>query len=842
MAAVAASYLATGAAGLSIPSIGRSVTLVWPPTGIAVAALFRGGLRFWPGVFLGAFLTNLLVAASAWPVAAGIATGNTLGPVLAAALLRRGGFSPRFDHRHDILLFATRPLLGMALTATNGTAWLTAAGVVPAEQFLDAWLTWWLGDVAGVLIVSPVLLALGPDAVRVRPAARAVELAVLLAAVFALGVLGFDPLGFGLPQLPVSFLPLVGLVWVGLRYRVWAAAVAVLVLSATAVLGTARGNGPFAGEDEEQTRLLLLWGYVTAAAVVTQVIGALLAEQTRAETALAATAAEYRAALDDAPALICRYTPDGMLTFANEPLCRFLGRSREQVLGKSVLDFLPILPTPDRPAEQSLVPPGDPVLSRLGPLVRADGAERWHRWTARPIPGPAGQVREYHAVGVDVTERRRADEERQALERKVLEAQRLESLGVLAGGIAHDFSNLLAGVLGHAELAAAALPTDSPARGHLDAALAGVKQAGGLTRQLLAYSGKGKFVVRPVDLADLVRQTAGLLRAVVARHTELRIELADDLPPVVADPTPLRQVVVNLVTNATEALADSPGTILVSAAAADLTRSELPESYLFDPLDPGRYVILTVADTGCGMDEPTRSRVFDPFFTTKFAGRGLGMAAVLGIVRGHSGGIRVDTRPGTGTTITVYLPASEGMGEPETRNPKLETNPDQMETTRSEPKSGAEPPLSLISDSESGIDSDFELRASDFQGAAGGRPLVMVIDDEDAVRRVAQLMLEQLGFAVIPVEDGSKAVELFARKLGAIRAVVVDLTMPRMGGAEVVAALRRLSPSVPVILCSGYTADVVPEALARAGLSGFLQKPFTLAELGQVVRAAIGTG
>ncbi|HJZ58026.1 MAG TPA: MASE1 domain-containing protein [Gemmataceae bacterium] len=825
VAILAASYFATGYAGLTLAYIKPNVTLIWAPTGIAVAALFRGGLRLWPGVFLGALLSNLAVLS--WPTeavtATGIAVGNTLGPVLAVVFLKQARFSPRFDHRRDILVFATCPALAMLVSATNGAVWQTAAGIVPPDQFLDTWLVWWLGDAAGVLVVSPVLLAFGRSAIVLRPA-RLAELSALLATVFALAVLVFDPFGFHLPDLSLDFLPILMLVWVGLRYRIWPASVGVLILSVVAVVGTARGNGPFRAEDES-TRLLLLWAFMTTAAVVTQLIAALMAERTWVETVLAATAAEYRAVVNDAPALICRYTPDGTLTFANEPLCRFLGHPVGHVLGASVLEFLPVVPVPERPTEMPSSPSPDQMISRVAPLVRADGVERWHRWTARPIPGPDGRVREYHAVGVDMTDRRQADEERLALERKMLEAQRLESLGVLAGGVAHDFNNLLAGVLGHAELAAAAAPPGSRAREHIDAVLAGIKQAGGLTRQLLAYSGKGMFVVRPVNLTELVRETEGLLRASVPRGTEPRLRLADDLPPVAADPTQIRQVLVNLVTNAGEALADHPGSVSVSTAATDLSRAELPDSYLFDPLSPGRYVLLTVADTGPGMDESTRARLFDPFFTTRFAGRGLGMSAVLGIIRGHRGGIRVESEPGAGTTVTVYLPVSD----------EAAASPEQEPTPDAEPRPAEVPGFTA----SSGVVSDFEQRVAAHPEPAGDRPVVLVVDDEDAVRRVAQMMLEQLGYSVLAAADGEQAVDLFSRNAGAVRVVILDLTMPQMGGPEVMAAIRQINPSVPVILCSGYTEDAIPESLARAGLTGFLQKPFSLADLDRLVRAAV---
>ena len=635
-----------------------------------------------------------------------------------------------------------------------------------------------------------------PARTRIRTVAPSV--AALLGAL-ALSALVFDPFGLDVPRVPLSFLALFALIVIALRFPVNVALLAVLETGVLAAVGTARGNGPF-GDDSLEARSGVLGGFLGSAAGIVWVIAVLKAKHRSAETALAATAAEYRAVVDDAPALICRYLPNGILTFANEPLCQFLGRPRNHVLGGSVLELLPLLPVPNDPTELPSPVSPEGLLSRIGPLIRVDGTERWHRWTARPIGDVDGRVREFHAVGVDITERRRKDEEHRLLERKVLETQRLESLGVLAGGIAHDFNNLLARILGHAELILAEAPSDTPARGHVEDVLIGVKQASDLTRQLLAYSGKGKFLIRQVDMSGLVRQTETLLRTTVPRRCEFAFHLSDSLPAVAADPTQMRQVLVNLVINAGEASGDRSGAIHVTCRSGDLTRDQLPDSYLFHPLAPGRYVTLEVADNGCGMDDATRERLFDPFFTTKFAGRGLGMAAVLGIVRSHRGGIRVHSQPGAGTHIVIYLPAA-------TPSPRVQS-----------------PPVAT---------------AGRVASDGRSRPLILLVDDEDAVRRVAQLMLQQLGYDVIAVAEGLEAVSLFERNRGQIQAVLLDLTMPRMDGSEVLAAIRRTNPTTPVVLCSGYSADAVSDTLGSAENTTFLQKPFTMADLGRTIRDAI---
>jgi signal transduction histidine kinase/ActR/RegA family two-component response regulator len=392
--------------------------------------------------------------------------------------------------------------------------------------------------------------------------------------------------------------------------------------------------------------------------------------------------------------------------------------------------------------------------------------------------------------------RKQAEEERKQLEAELQHAEKLRSLGVLAGGIAHDFNNLLAAVLGNAELAWKELEPASEVRPYLAEISTAARCAADLTQQMLAYSGKGKFVVEPVHLPEIVEEMARLLRASVPRNVALDRDLSADLPPIEADATQVRQILMNLVVNAAEAIGEKEGVITLSAGTEQVDGSRAAADYWHGGPAKGTYVYLRVADSGRGMDDETKARIFEPFFSTKFAGRGLGLAAVLGIVRGHRGGIRVETRPQFGTTFTVLFPRS-----------------DKEPVWRSTPAAGQ---------------------------SIRGDGTVLVVDDEPAVRTLIQRILERRGFSVVAAEDGAEALRVFQTHRDRIVLVVLDLTMPRMGGRETLEKLRGACPDVPAILTSGHNQNDVTERFAVEP-TAFLHKPFTPQQLlAEVNRALSG--
>ncbi len=429
-------------------------------------------------------------------------------------------------------------------------------------------------------------------------------------------------------------------------------------------------------------------------------------------------------------------------------------------------------------------------------IRRADGAESTVLVTAAPIRDGAQQLIGGVATYSDITDRKRSQEERLHLERKLLHAQKLESLGVLAGGIAHDFNNLLMAILANADLALLDADPDTAMALTIREIEGAAQRASELVNQLLAYSGRGRFVVKQLSLNQAIHEMGHILEVAVSKMVELRLELATELPLIEADAAQVHQVVMNLVTNASDAIGDRSGVVTVRTAAVHLGREQLRELGIDPNVPAGRYVTLEVTDTGCGMDSSTLGRVFDPFFTTKFLGRGLGMAAVQGIVQAHGGAIAVASEPTRGTTVTVLFPPR-----------------------------GANPPTAAVDETE--------------QSILAGSGAVLLVEDESTVRAVAERLLSSMGLKVLPASDGQEAVDLFSQRRADIDFVLLDLTMPRMDGLRCFRELRRIDPGVRVILSSGYSEQEVSARFAGERFAGFVQKPYTRQVLGDVLRRAL---
>ncbi len=440
-------------------------------------------------------------------------------------------------------------------------------------------------------------------------------------------------------------------------------------------------------------------------------------------------------------------------------------------------------------------------------IVRHDGKVRWLYDFTIIVRDAQERITHYEGYVLDVTDRMQAETERARLAAAIQHGQKLESLGVLAGGIAHDFNNLLVGILGHARLVLSDLPEGTAEHAAVRIIETSARRAAELTRQMLAYSGKGRFVSELFDLSALVREMAELLEVSISKKAAMRYDFVPDLPPLVGDPGQIRQVVMNLITNASDALGDGTGAIDISTGQMEADRAFLSGAWVDDGLPTGTYVWVQVADTGCGMDAATLTRIFDPFFSTKFTGRGLGLAAVLGIVRSHHGAIRVESSPGMGTTIRVLLPpapASLSLADPAaTTDPP---SPAPRVTTRE----GA--PLSAT---------------------------VLVVDDEELVRTVACTVVERAGGSALTASDGEQALQLLRDQGDRIDCILLDLTMPTLGGVDTLAALHELLPDMPVILTSGYSAQDALSLFKHGGPAAFLQKPFTPEALIDALQTAI---
>ncbi len=480
---------------------------------------------------------------------------------------------------------------------------------------------------------------------------------------------------------------------------------------------------------------------------------------------------------------------NGTIRFWNCGAERMYGWTKEEALGKVSHDLLKTeFPEPLNAIEDKVAATG----RWEGDLVHThkDGSKlrvssRWAIRHARDGGRPG-----ILEITTDMTERLRIEEQ-------LRHTQKLESLGVLAGGVAHDFNNLLTGILGNSSLALDNLGPNHPNRLLIEEVMRAADRAAELTRQLLAYAGKGRFVMRTLDLSDLVREISELVQTSLPKHAKLRMQLAEDLPGVDADPGQLQQIVMNLVINGAEAIGPEGGAVLVRTAVQEVDAHYISTmSSAGELLKPGRYVLLEVHDTGAGMDETTLAKIFDPFFTTKFAGRGLGLSAVLGIVRAHFGALKVYSRPGQGTTFKVLLPASASAVESHTAPAKRELS---------------------------------------------GAGTVLVVDDEEIVRVTAKHTLERYGYRTVLANDGAAALEVYRYRPADIELVLLDLTMPVMNGEETLRHLQQVNPRVKVLLSSGYNEVEAVQRFAGKGLAGFIQKPYTAAGLAEKVKEVLVT-
>lgn len=512
-----------------------------------------------------------------------------------------------------------------------------------------------------------------------------------------------------------------------------------------------------------------------------------ITEQKQAEKALERT----RFSIEHASDSIFWTTPDGTFIDVNKAACQALGYSREEFLQINICDL-----KADYTMEMWHEHFND--LRQNGSLT-FESEQRTKEGKILPVEIVANYVQfddeEFNCAFIrDISDRKHAEQERLAFEKQLQHTQKLESLGVMAGGIAHDFNNLLTSIMGNADLALIRLSPESPAITNLRNIEKATARAADLAKQMLAYSGKGKFVVENIDINNLLKEMMHMLEVSVSKKAVLRFNEFLPLPSVEADATQLRQVIMNLIINGSEAIGDRSGVIAISTGCIECDDRYLEDAWVDEGISPGLYVFIEITDTGCGMDSETRAKLFDPFFTTKFTGRGLGMAAVLGIVRGHKGAIKIYSEVNKGTSFKILLPASQK-------------------------------PAQLFNGKSNGQD--------EWQGSG----TVLLADDEESVRAIGSEMLKELGFNTITAHDGRDAVEKFQDNPH-ISFVILDLTMPHMDGEQCFRELRKLQPDVQVILSSGFSDEEVTRKFVGRGLVGFIQKPYKLSTLKEIIQEA----
>jgi PAS domain S-box-containing protein len=769
------------------------VPWLWPATGVGLAALTVLGLKAWPAILLGGVLGRGNVPGDvAWTLA-GIDTAQAI----VGALVMRAWPSFRADLSRLVDAFAL--VVAIAVTAITGallgTLATLALGTPGWPSIGRGVLTWMVGTGMGGLLVSPPLMSWWGYRRHGLPSpARLVELGALVLALASAGMVAYFASVRGDVHSPLEYLPFPVAIWVAMRFGVRGATAATLVVSGVALAGhVLLEPAGTAAPGERET--LLIQASLAVGALTSLLVGAVTTERNETMRALGESEQRATALFAQAPDAIFMLEGEaphvGKVLAANPAAGDMHGVAPDALSGRHFTNFQRAA---DRLALQQALeraPEDDPVRIEIA-HARSDGSI-----VDVEMHAQAFRVRGHRyllAFDRDITERRRNEAERVAMEEKLRETQKLESLGLLAGGIAHDFNNLLTGILGHANLA-----RRSTVPSEIDACLEQVEQsterAADLCGQMLAYAGKGRFEIGHVDLSAVVHETTSLLRASIGRTVRLELQLATGLPIVEGDLTQIRQIIMNLVLNGAEAAEGKTGAIRVTTGVVNADAAYLATTHLSPDLPAGRYVFLEVTDNGRGMSLDTQARIFDPFFSTKFTGRGLGLAAVLGIVRGHSGALKVESHEGIGTTFRLLLPASTVAA-----------------ATQASPVEA--PPI------------------------WHGRGVALVVDDEPSVRHVATRMLISMGLEVVAAASAVEAVQILRERPASFAVILLDLTMPGARGDETFRELRAINDDVPIILMSGYSHQEAATHFEGEELSGFLQKPFRLERLRELVRAA----
>jgi len=519
-----------------------------------------------------------------------------------------------------------------------------------------------------------------------------------------------------------------------------------------------------------------------------------ITEPKRLEKAQRASDAGYRRLFDTAQdGILLVAAETGTVVDANPHFVELLGYPRAQLTGKAIWELGLFMEHPASEGILAELSEKKSVRYENLPLQASDGRQIDVEFvsTAYQVDG----VQMIQCNIRDISARLRAEAEREQFQLKLQESQKLESLGVMSGGIAHDFNNILTAILGNASLVSDGLPANSALQANMEGIVQGCRRAADLCKQMLAYAGKGRFAVKRLSLNQLLEDTTHMLKISISKWAVLRFNLLKTLPAVEADETQIRQVIMNLVMNASEAIGEENGDIEVSTGLVTVDRSFLEGTIFAPELAPGPYAYLEVSDSGCGMSPETREKIFDPFFTTKFTGRGLGLSAVLGIVRGHKGALRVYSELGRGSTFKMLLPCVPAEFQPV----------------------------------------KVEAEGTPWRGA--GR--VLVVDDEEGIRIVAALMLRELGFEVVLANDGREAVGIFQRESDRFNLVLMDLTMPHMDGIQAYAELRKIRDDARIVLMSGFNEEEAISEFNGDKPDGFLNKPFDCDNLTRVMRGAL---
>ena len=781
--AVAVTYLLFAKLSLEPPFIdGALGRIVWPASGFALAVLLLSGLRMWPGVALGAFVAT---QATSGPLIHSIATsaGNTLEVVITVLLLHRMGFDRRLERVRDVLaLVVCAGLVGAFVSAFFGVLGLYLGDIASASAIRGIWWKWGLGHAMGMLIVTPFLLTVRPWMRELYRSRAWIEPALLMGLLIIVGRLA-SGMGPGvLRGYHLEYLPFPLLIWAAFRLGPPGAAAVNLVTSSLAVLGAAAGFGPFATGSASES-LLLTSSFVNVTAVTTLLLAAVLMEGRRAQEARRKTETQYRMLVEQASEGIVIADETGRCIDVNSLGCEMLGYDREAMFDRFFSDFVASEKRAEAVAQLRALRPGRATMSSWL-LERRDGTRFPAEISTKRLDD--GRLQAFIR---DVTERR-------MLEEQLRHSQKMEAVGILAGGVAHDFNNLLTAIIGHTDFARANLPPDHKIRADIEEVGKAAARAADVTRQLLAFARKQIVNPKVFFLDDLVLNLENMLQRVLGEKVELSIFTAKERWSVKVDPVQLEQVVLNITINAKNAMPDG-GRLRLECANIDWSKRDNRPKL---DMTPGSYAVLTVTDTGTGMDSETLSRVFEPFFTTKdrSEGTGLGLAVSYGIVKQAGGYIWASSEQGRGSSFRIFLPRAE---EAESRI---------LELAVAEASPTSESPC--------------------------GGETILLIEDEPLVRDLVVDILHYHRYNVLTASDGEEALAIAHEHPSEIHLTLTDVVLPSMSGKETVTRLTQARPGLKVLYMSGYAEEqIVHEGIVDENVA-FLAKPFTPGALSEKVR------
>ncbi|MGZ3373360.1 MAG: MASE1 domain-containing protein [Gemmatimonadaceae bacterium] len=763
---LAAVYLLAGRIGFMVSAVDPIVSSVWPPSGIALAAMLLMGPRFWPGIVIGGFILNLTGTIAPIPALV-IALGNTLEALLAARLLTSVGFRPSMERLRDVLaLVVLGAIASPPVSATVGV--IVLALVRGAAGFPDwtIWATWFSGDALGIVLVTPLILtwAAGPPLrVSKRDVFEASLLAVLVIACSV--VLWRAPVSYVYAIFPLT-------IWAALRFGVRGGAAASLVVSAIAVGYTVSGVGPFA-TSTPVNNLFSLQTFIGVLALTNLIIAAVIAERRTVESALQRSRQQHQDIVNYASVGVLQTDLEGKIILANPAIARILGYERpEHLLGLNMADDVYW----DRTQRGGLIERFDDLGGGDAVEIqwkRKDGSPIWvdvHGRSVRDVVAPY-----FEGFVYDLTSRKQ-------LELQFRQAQKMEAVGRLAGGVAHDFNNLLTVIASCTDFVLSDPTLGEEHRDDLTEVKKATDRATALTRQMVAF-GRTQ-VLRPatINMNDRLTELLPMLKRLFESTIDIRIQPAKDLWSVRADPGQIEQVLLNLAINSRDAMPDG-GTLTFTTENRTIDAN--PSGVGMYRMDAGDYVLLRVRDTGVGMDEETQRKIFEPFFTTKGVGKGtgLGLATAYGIVNQSGGYIRVRTSPGQGAEFMIYLPRTDAIAE----------KPAHAELHDDRPASGT----------------------------------ILVVEDEPAVRNALGRMLIAGGYKVVSAENGAEALKLFGAGKDDIDLLITDLVMPGIGGRDLARQCTAIRDSLKVIYISGYTRDSLLSPQTFEEGTEFIEKPFT---------------